>query len=280
MQSQLYICRAEISSAIKAVLVCGQGMRYNDCTQHVLDGPVSVCTLVELCCAHVVVCQCLSCVAILVEQLKQMPFSSQKMAPHTFSVLSRFILFFSPRHSHQRTSVSCVCRQQWTESASVPEVFVVGINVIDFRHQYNHKHTYCLYVFCDLTPCRFLLAVEPPSGLKFKILNENSVEMSWVRPSARIDGFRIQVVSEAGQYEVSMIVCCWSKPTNFIRAVHLTFDFPFISCARWTGQRLYPWCVLYHHVNHWPHPWLGLLSFHTLLLWVRGEYSHLWTTDQ
>uniref|UniRef100_A0A3Q1GPI4 Collagen, type XII, alpha 1a n=1 Tax=Acanthochromis polyacanthus TaxID=80966 RepID=A0A3Q1GPI4_9TELE len=39
--------------------------------------------------------------------------------------------------------------------------------------------------------------VEPPSDLKFKILNENTVEMSWTRPSSRIEGFRIQVVSDA-----------------------------------------------------------------------------------
>ncbi|XP_041828166.1 collagen alpha-1(XII) chain isoform X2 [Melanotaenia boesemani] len=41
--------------------------------------------------------------------------------------------------------------------------------------------------------------VEPPSDLKFKILNENTVEMSWVRPSARIEGFRIQIVSDADE---------------------------------------------------------------------------------
>ncbi|XP_014859001.1 PREDICTED: collagen alpha-1(XII) chain isoform X2 [Poecilia mexicana] len=41
--------------------------------------------------------------------------------------------------------------------------------------------------------------VEPPSDLKFKILNENTVEMSWVRPSATIEGFRIQVVSDADE---------------------------------------------------------------------------------
>ncbi|CAI5695215.1 unnamed protein product [Oreochromis niloticus] len=35
--------------------------------------------------------------------------------------------------------------------------------------------------------------VEPPSNLKFHILNENTVEMSWVRPSATIEGYRIQV---------------------------------------------------------------------------------------
>ncbi|XP_035530598.1 collagen alpha-1(XII) chain isoform X3 [Morone saxatilis] len=41
--------------------------------------------------------------------------------------------------------------------------------------------------------------VEPPSALKFKILNENTVEMSWTRPSSRIEGFRIQVVSDADE---------------------------------------------------------------------------------
>nr|XP_040055050.1 collagen alpha-1(XII) chain isoform X2 [Gasterosteus aculeatus aculeatus] len=41
--------------------------------------------------------------------------------------------------------------------------------------------------------------VEPPSDMKFKILNENSVEMSWTRPSSQIDGFRLQVVSEADE---------------------------------------------------------------------------------
>ncbi|KAM9340955.1 collagen alpha-1(XII) chain [Symphorus nematophorus] len=41
--------------------------------------------------------------------------------------------------------------------------------------------------------------VEPPSDLKFKILNENTVEMSWARPSSRIQGFRIQVTSDADE---------------------------------------------------------------------------------
>ncbi|TRY92824.1 hypothetical protein DNTS_024890 [Danionella cerebrum] len=38
--------------------------------------------------------------------------------------------------------------------------------------------------------------VEPPSDLKFKILNENTVEMSWRRPSSQIQGYRIQVTSD------------------------------------------------------------------------------------
>ncbi|XP_061158183.1 collagen alpha-1(XII) chain-like isoform X19 [Syngnathus typhle] len=41
--------------------------------------------------------------------------------------------------------------------------------------------------------------VDPPSDLNFKILNENTVEMSWVRPSTRIEGFRVQITSEADE---------------------------------------------------------------------------------
>uniref|UniRef100_A0A8C4DVI3 Collagen alpha-1(XII) chain n=1 Tax=Dicentrarchus labrax TaxID=13489 RepID=A0A8C4DVI3_DICLA len=44
-----------------------------------------------------------------------------------------------------------------------------------------------------------VMSLEPPSALKFKILNENTVEMSWTRPSSRIEGFRIQVVSDADE---------------------------------------------------------------------------------
>uniref|UniRef100_A0A672RH16 Collagen alpha-1(XII) chain n=1 Tax=Sinocyclocheilus grahami TaxID=75366 RepID=A0A672RH16_SINGR len=40
------------------------------------------------------------------------------------------------------------------------------------------------------------LELEPPSDLKFKILNENTVHMSWRRPSSQIQGYRIQVISD------------------------------------------------------------------------------------
>uniref|UniRef100_W5NJS9 Collagen alpha-1(XII) chain n=1 Tax=Lepisosteus oculatus TaxID=7918 RepID=W5NJS9_LEPOC len=36
--------------------------------------------------------------------------------------------------------------------------------------------------------------VEPPADLKFKIINENTVQMSWKRPSTRIQGYRIVVL--------------------------------------------------------------------------------------
>ncbi|XP_061599580.1 collagen alpha-1(XII) chain-like isoform X2 [Cololabis saira] len=41
--------------------------------------------------------------------------------------------------------------------------------------------------------------VEPPSDLKFKIVNENTVEMSWIRPSSTIQGFRILVTSDTDE---------------------------------------------------------------------------------
>uniref|UniRef100_A0A8C9ZMP6 Collagen alpha-1(XII) chain n=1 Tax=Sander lucioperca TaxID=283035 RepID=A0A8C9ZMP6_SANLU len=38
--------------------------------------------------------------------------------------------------------------------------------------------------------------VDPPSDLRFKILNENAVQMIWSRPQSRIQGYRIQVTSD------------------------------------------------------------------------------------
>ncbi|XP_039638765.1 collagen alpha-1(XII) chain isoform X1 [Perca fluviatilis] len=38
--------------------------------------------------------------------------------------------------------------------------------------------------------------VDPPSDLRFKILNENTVQMIWSRPQSRIQGYRIHVTSD------------------------------------------------------------------------------------
>uniref|UniRef100_A0A6Q2ZEB7 Collagen alpha-1(XII) chain n=1 Tax=Esox lucius TaxID=8010 RepID=A0A6Q2ZEB7_ESOLU len=48
----------------------------------------------------------------------------------------------------------------------------------------------------NLTSLPVLFAVEPPSDLKFTIINENTVQMSWTKPSQRIQGYRIQVTSD------------------------------------------------------------------------------------
>ncbi|KAG2468793.1 COCA1 protein, partial [Polypterus senegalus] len=41
---------------------------------------------------------------------------------------------------------------------------------------------------------RRLAAVDPPSDLKFTILNENTVQMAWKSPLSRIDGYKLTVV--------------------------------------------------------------------------------------
>ncbi|KAM9839911.1 collagen alpha-1(XII) chain-like [Aulostomus maculatus] len=41
--------------------------------------------------------------------------------------------------------------------------------------------------------------VQPPSDLKFKILNEKTVQMLWSRPASRIQGYRIHVTSDTGE---------------------------------------------------------------------------------
>ncbi|MEQ2185538.1 hypothetical protein GOODEAATRI_019246, partial [Goodea atripinnis] len=41
--------------------------------------------------------------------------------------------------------------------------------------------------------------VDAPTDLRFKILNENTVQMIWSRPLSRIQGYRIQVTSDTGE---------------------------------------------------------------------------------
>ncbi|XP_047429514.1 collagen alpha-1(XII) chain-like [Mugil cephalus] len=41
--------------------------------------------------------------------------------------------------------------------------------------------------------------VDAPSDLRFKILNENTVQMIWSRPQSRIQGYRIEVTSDTGE---------------------------------------------------------------------------------
>lgn len=145
----------------------------------------------------------LELLAIPVGQLKQMSFCS-KMASHTFFSMSSRFLYLSPSQmdvsamsvsptTNESTSVmKCLC---WDRC----ECFT------RFDHKYYHSHTH-LCITCDLTVFHLLFAVEPPSDLKFKILNENTVDMSWTRPSSTIEGFKIQVVSDAGQCGVSTSV--------------------------------------------------------------------------
>lgn len=194
--------------------------------------------------------------------------------------------------SPSQTDVSAVCLSPTTKQKSTSVVKCLSLgsmwmpdfeNVwIGFVHKYNHIYTY-VCICCRLTVFHLLFAVEPPSDLKFKILNENSVKMSWTRPSSHIEGFRLQVVSDAGQYVSQHIhEVCDLNPTVHTHSLYTHVDSllnSFFYC-RWTGERLYPWCLCHVDLNHWPDPWLGLLCVHKLLLWVRWEHSYLWTTDQ
>uniref|UniRef100_A0A674ES42 Collagen type XII alpha 1 chain n=1 Tax=Salmo trutta TaxID=8032 RepID=A0A674ES42_SALTR len=51
-----------------------------------------------------------------------------------------------------------------------------------------------------LSACKMLVSqFEPPSDLRFKILNENTVQMTWNVPLTRIEGFKIQVASDTDE---------------------------------------------------------------------------------
>uniref|UniRef100_A0A4W6EVE4 Collagen alpha-1(XII) chain n=1 Tax=Lates calcarifer TaxID=8187 RepID=A0A4W6EVE4_LATCA len=56
-----------------------------------------------------------------------------------------------------------------------------------------------LFIHCIINTGEFYqicVFIDPPSDLRFKILNENTVQMIWNRPQSRIQGYRIQVTSD------------------------------------------------------------------------------------
>uniref|UniRef100_A0A8C5FTA2 Collagen type XII alpha 1 chain n=1 Tax=Gadus morhua TaxID=8049 RepID=A0A8C5FTA2_GADMO len=56
-----------------------------------------------------------------------------------------------------------------------------------------------IFQFCPSALQGLTLPVDPPSDLKFKILNENTVQMSWTSPSSSITGYRLQVISNTDE---------------------------------------------------------------------------------
>lgn len=69
---------------------------------------------------------------------------------------------------------------------------------------FYHKYTY--FAKAGTNICNFFFTVEPPSDLRFKILNENTVQMTWNVPLTRIEGFKIQVASDTGGWSVFLQV--------------------------------------------------------------------------
>lgn len=53
----------------------------------------------------------------------------------------------------------------------------------------------------NITNRTLSFAVDPPSDLNFKIIDENTVHMSWARPSEPIVGYRITVDPTTGKYK-------------------------------------------------------------------------------
>lgn len=164
-----------------------------------------------------------------------------------FPVLSR-----APFVSHSPTGFGFVCLYPTTNLVHFShEVFVVGLlcecslelNVKFLTWTQKELNTHLQAFGCELTVFYFWFTVEPPSDLKFKILNENTVEMSWLKPSSRIEGFRIQVASDAGQ--------CFRRMDNanslnpMLSPIILEFAF-----HRWTKQRFHPWCILNLNLHH------------------------------
>lgn len=82
-----------------------------------------------------------------------------------------------------------------------------------------------------------LFAVDPPSDLNFKIIDENTVHMSWERPSDPIVGYRITVDSTTGEF--------WGFGTDieFIPSVCLTSHL-ITRRARISKPEGFGWCHL------------------------------------
>ncbi|XP_072558937.1 collagen alpha-1(XII) chain-like isoform X3 [Paramormyrops kingsleyae] len=76
--------------------------------------------------------------------------------------------------------------------------------------------------------------VESPSGLKFKILNENTVQMTWKRPLSQIDGFRILVTSDTEELPKESVLPASATKTSI---TDLTPDLNYVvTIASYRGE--------------------------------------------
>lgn len=139
MKSLLWFWRCRDRLHLESGSVCGRGMRCNDCTQHALDGSLSVCTM-----------SCTCCVMPVLELLANPGSATQTNAillqngfSHFFSMLSR-VLYSSPApYGHQ-------CHVYVPNNNHVHfshEVFVVGIsvNASSFDHHIWYTRLHVLW---------------------------------------------------------------------------------------------------------------------------------------
>ena len=103
------------------------------------------------------------------------------------------------------------------------EVLIVGYTLVLFV-LYNFSSSYwSIHSFpqtLGLTWPTLLFTVDAPSDLRFKILNENTVQMTWRLPISRIEGFRLQVVSDTGEWPYS---CRFTQAR--MSALHSTYTY-------------------------------------------------------
>lgn len=76
--------------------------------------------------------------------------------------------------------------------------------------------------------------MEPPSDLKFKILNENTVLMSWKRSFSQIQSYKIQITSDIGKRSVFHPLPKWWAIWFCLLfcILHLFLFFPFTDDLR------------------------------------------------
>lgn len=127
----------------------------------------------------------------------------------------------------------------------------------------------------DLDSFILLFAVEPPSDLKFKILNENTVQMSWRRPSSQIRGYRIQVTSDTGALCTYYSICI-SFDQLWVTDL-LTWYLIF--CSRWF-ERFYSSSLGHKHINLESNSRCRLFSVNQFVWWCGRKYPYPWTINK
>ena len=112
------------------------------------------------------------------------------------------------------------------------EVLIVGYTLVLFVLYNISSFYWSIHSFPQtlaLTWPTLLFTVVAPSDLRFKILNENTVQMTWRLPASRIEGFRLQVVSDTGEWPYS---CRFTQAK--MSALHSTYT--HINNSDWNQQ--------------------------------------------
>lgn len=88
--------------------------------------------------------------------------------------------------------------------------------------QFFINHINHFLTLANVTDLSSLFAVDPPSDLNFKIIDENTVHMSWERPADPIVGYRITVDSTTGEFQGAEVFGQKHQDHTVCQASHLT----------------------------------------------------------